>query len=164
MKTINGIEFDISSPYAEGQLIGPAEAKALNQVRAENIGNNARAKIKEMQEAEKPFSEIAAYVAEIDAAYVLTVARVAAGRKLDPYEREATRMAKELLKAHLASTGRKLNVAPEGLTEDEWEEKVQSEIDRLAATDDIIKAAKQEVDRKKKSADKLAEAVGVINV
>jgi DNA repair ATPase RecN len=164
MKTINGLEFDISSPYVDGQTIGPAEAKALNQVRAENIGNNARAKIKEMQEREAPLSEIAAYVAEIDQAYVLTVARVSAGRKLDPYEREATRMARELLKAHLASTGRKLTTAPEGLTEDEWEEKVQGEIERLAATDDIVKAAKAEVDRKKKTADKLAEAVGVISV
>jgi hypothetical protein len=73
-------------------------------------------------------------------------------------------MARELLKAHLASTGRKLTTAPEGLTEDEWEEKVQGEIERLAATDDIVKAAKAEVDRKKKTADKLAEAVGVISV
>ena len=43
--TIAGIDFTISAPYAAGQVMSDAEAAALNQVRAENIGNNFRATI-----------------------------------------------------------------------------------------------------------------------
>ena len=51
-KTINiyDEEFTVSTPYAEGHVITAAEAKALNQVRAENIANNFRAKIKAAKE------------------------------------------------------------------------------------------------------------------
>ena len=41
-KIIDGLSFEISQPYAAGQTINEAEAKALNQVRSENIGNNLR--------------------------------------------------------------------------------------------------------------------------
>ena len=40
------LEFDnIPQPYAEGHAISAIEAKVLNQVFAENIGNNVRAKV-----------------------------------------------------------------------------------------------------------------------
>ena len=84
-KTINGISFEISTPYSEGHVLTEAEAKALNQTRSENIGNNLRAKIKEMQEAGESEDAIAAIVAEKDAEYVFTLASVSASRKLDPY-------------------------------------------------------------------------------
>lgn len=160
-KIINGLEFEISLPYSEGYIINVAEAKALNQTRAENIGNNTRAKIKEMQEANTPVEEIREYVAGIDANYVLTLAAVGSSRKLDPVEREAQKLAKELLKAHLMQTGRKLTVAPEGKTDEEWELEVQEEVDRIAAIEDILKAAKSNVDAKRKQSEKLAAAIGL---
>lgn len=159
-KTINGLVFEISQPYSEGHTITEAEARVLNQTRAENIGNNLRAKIKEMQEAGADFAAIAAVVAEKDAEYVFTLAAARASRQLDPYEKEANKIARELLKAKLAETGRKLTVAPEGLTEDEWAEKVEAEVDRIAAQEPVVKAAKQRVDARRKQADTLAEALG----
>lgn len=158
-KTINGLTFEISQPYAEGHVCTEAEARVLNQTRAENIGNNLRAKIKEMQEAGSDFADIAAVVAEKDAEYVFTLANARAARQLDPVEREAIKIARELLKGHLAESGRKLTVAPEGVTEEDWAEKVETEVDRIAATEPVLKAAKQRVDARRKQADALAEAM-----
>jgi hypothetical protein len=68
-------------------------------------------------------------------------------------------MARELLKAHLAESGRKLTVAPDGTTDEEWAEKIETEVDRIATLDTVLEAAKKEVDAKKKRADKLASAL-----
>lgn len=163
-KTINGLTFEIRQPYAEGHTINEAEARALNQTRSENIGNNVRAKVKEMQEAGTDLSEIVAYVAEVDSAYEFTLAAVAASRKLDPYEREARAIARELLKNHLAKDGRKLTVAPEGLTDEEWKDKIESEVERISTSEGVVKQAKKNVDAKKKAADTLMESIGGVSV
>lgn len=158
-KTIEGRNFEISQPYAEGHVISAIEARVLNQTRSENIGNNVRAKLKEAIEAGSADDDLAAIVAEVDAAYAFTAAGTRAAAKLDPYEREARKMARELLKAHLQESGRKLTVAPEGSTQEEWDEKIEAEVDRIATLDSVLEAAKREVDAKKKRADKLASAL-----
>jgi len=163
-KTINGLEFEISEPYTEGHTISAIEARVLNQTRAENIGNNTRAKIKEMQEAGNPDQEIFDYVSGVDNSYVFTAGGVSRARKLDPVEREAVKIARDLLKAHLANDGRKLTVAPEGMTDEEWDDKVTAEVERIAALDEVVKAAKKNVDAKNKQADQLAEALGGVSV
>jgi hypothetical protein len=164
VKTINGMQFELSAPYAEGHTINALEARVLNQTRAENIGNNTRAKIKEMQEGNSSEQEIVDYVASVDAEYQFTAAGVSSSRKLDPVEREAVKIARELLKAHLAETGRKITVAPEGLTDDEWEEKVTGEVERISALPEVVKAAQKAVDAKAKQAQTLAEALGSVSV
>lgn len=158
-KTIEGRNFEISQPYEEGHVLTAIEARVLNQTRSENIGNNVRAKLKEAIEQGADDSALAALVAEVDAAYAFTAAGTRAAAKLDPYEREARKIARELLKNHLAESGRKLTVAPEGVTDEEWAEKVESEVDRIATMDSVLEAAKKEVDAKKKRADKLASAL-----
>lgn len=163
-KTINGIQFEITEPYAEGHTISQIEARVLNQTRAENIGNNTRAKIKEMQEGNSSDQEILEYVSGVDAGYVFTAAGVSASRKLDPVEREANKIARELLKAHLATTGRKLTVAPEGLTDEEWDDKVSSEVERIASDEAVIAAARKNVAAKSKQAEQLAAALGGVEV
>jgi hypothetical protein len=161
---INGVSFEISQPYAEGHACTAAEAKALNQTRAENIGNNLRAKLKEMAEADSGEADMQAVVAAFDAEYVFTLTRVSAARKLDPVEREAIKIAKELLKAHLAESGRKLTVAPEGLSEEDWEEKIEAELDRLSNLEAVVKEAKKNVAAKSKQAETLLSAVGGVSV
>lgn len=164
-KTINGLSFEITEPYAEGHTCSAIEARVLNQTRSENIGNNTRAKIKEMQESESHSEQdIIDYVASVDAEYVFTAAGVSASRKLDPVEREAVKLARELLKGHLANDGRKLTVAPEGLSEEEWDDKVSAEIERIAAMDEIVNAAKKNVAAKQKQAQALADTLAGINV
>jgi DNA repair ATPase RecN len=164
VKTINGLQFDISAPYAEGHTINAIEARVLNQTRAENIGNNARAKIKEMQEAGNSDQEIADYVSSVDQNYQFTAAGVSASRKLDPVEREANKIARELLRSHLATSGRKLTVAPEGMTDEEWDDKVSAEVERIAGLDDVVKAAQKNVQAKNKQAEQLANALGGVEV
>jgi hypothetical protein len=163
-KTINGMQFELSQPYAEGHTITPIEARVLNQCRAENIGNNTRATIKQMQDEGKSEQEIIDYVNGVDQSYVFTAAGVSASRKLDPVEREAMRIARELLKSHLAETGRKLTVAPEGLTDEEWEDKVQAVLDEIAGRDEVIAAAKKSVAAKQKQAETLASALDSVSV
>lgn len=158
-KTINGLQFEISQPYQEGHTISAVEARVLNQTRSENIGNNVRTKIKEMQDAGEDPANMQAHVAEVDQDYEFTAAAARSAQKLDPYEREALKIARELLKNHLAQTGRKLTVAPEGFTEEEWKEKIDAEAERLAGSDEIVKAAKSAVDARKKRADKLEAAL-----
>ena len=163
-KTINGLAFEVNQPYEAGHVVTEAEARALNQTRSENIGNNVRAKVKEMQDAGKDLSEIAAYVSSVDAEYTFTLANVAASRKLDPVEKEANNLARELLKQHLAQSGRKLTVAPEGMTQEDWDAKVASEVERIATSEAVLKQAKKNVDAKKKAADTLLEGIGGVNV
>jgi DNA repair ATPase RecN len=163
-KTINGLQFELSQPYAEGHTITPIEARVLNQCRAENIGNNTRAKIKEMQDANASEQEIQDYVASVDQNYEFTAAGVSASRKLDPVEREANKIARDLLRSHLASTGRKLTVAPEGMTDEEWDDKVSSEVERIAGMDEVLAAAKKAVAAKQKQADTLATALEGVSV
>jgi uncharacterized protein involved in tolerance to divalent cations len=158
-KTINGLVFEISQPYAEGHTITDVEARVLNQVRAENIGNNVRAKLKEMSEAGSDEAALKALVAEKDAEYVFTAGNVGEGAKLDPYEKEAQKIARELLREHLASTGRKLTVTPEGMSDDEWKAKIQENTDRIMVMDDVVKAARKRVDDRRKTADKLLESI-----
>lgn len=158
-KTINGVQFTISQPYEEGHTLTAIEARVLNQTRSENIGNNARAKLKEMQEAGESEDAQREYVASIDDEYEFTAATARSSAKLDPYEREARKIARDLLKGHLAETGRKLTVPPEGVSEEEWNEKVEAETDRIAASEAVVKAAKSNVDARKKRADSLNEAL-----
>jgi len=158
-KMIEGRNFEISQPYVEGHVLSAIEARVLNQTRAENIGNNVRAKLKEAIDVGKSDDELAAMVAEVDANYVFTAAGTRAAAKLDPVEREARKIAREQLRSYLALTGRKIGVPPEGETEESWEEKVEAELDRVAALDNVVEAARKEVDAKRKRADKLASAL-----
>ena len=163
-KTINGLQFEISEPYAEGHVVSAIEARVLNQTRSENIGNNARAKIKEMQEGDATDQDIVDYVTGIDQNYVFTAAGVSASRKLDPVEREARKLARELIKTHLATSGRKLSTVPEGMTEEEWDDKLAAEIDRISQDEQIVKAATKNVAAKQKQAESLADALAGVEV
>jgi hypothetical protein len=168
-KVINGISFDILQPYAAGHVLTDIEARVLNQTRAENVGNNVREKIKLALEPEdgsapKSEDEIRVMVSAFDAEYEFRTASEGAGRSRDPYETEARKIARDLLKEHLASSGRKLTVAPEGVTEDEWKEKVDSEIDRIASSEGVLAAAKKNVDAKKNQSAKLLAGLGEVAV
>lgn len=166
IKTIAGQEFPISQPYSEGHVCTAAEAKTLNQTRSENIGNNMRSTVLDaLAAAEKgdnsKLDALPAAIAKYDAEYTFTLANVGAARKLDPEEREAMAIAKEALRAHLAKTGRKMNVTPEGETDDSWAEKVQTNLESIAARDEVKKEAKKRVTAKKKATDALGEGLSI---
>lgn len=159
-KIINGLAFLVAQPYAAGHTLTEIEAKVLNQVRSENIGNNLRKAVKEAQDAGKPEDEIKALVAAYDAEYVFTAAGDGSGRiVLDPIEREARNIAKDIIKEKLAGMGRKLSTIPEGHTKESWAEKLEENISKVAAQEAVLKAAKKAVDEKKKRTEALAEGL-----
>lgn len=158
-KLIDGQTYKITAPYAEGHVVTAAEAKVLNQTRSENIGNNVRAKLKELHAAEK-FEDAVALIASVDADYVFTLSNTGAGtRKLDPIEREALAIAKEIVKNHLAKTGRSMSKVPDGETEESWAEKIEAHLDNLSTREDVVKLAKQRAGAKQKVIDAGMEAL-----
>lgn len=162
-KLIYGHPFTVSEPYTEGHVITAAEAKALNQVRAENIGNNLREKLKELLDAGNT-TEAEALVAARDAEYVFTMSSGAGTVKRDPVEAEARKLARELIKAKLAESGRKVGTAPEGYTDESWKEYIESKIDEVAAIEDVLKQAKKNVDEKTKKSKQLLESTGSVSL
>jgi hypothetical protein len=154
-KVIAEQAFELSLPYAAGHVLNEAEAKHLNQLRCENIGNNVRAKVQALL-AEGKLGEAKALVAEKDAEYVFTMATVGTSQKLDPVEREARSIAKEIVKAKLAEKGLKITAVPDGETKESWAEKIEANIEKFAANESVLKEAKKAVDAKKKRLDNLA--------
>lgn len=161
-KLIDGESFNISQPYAEGHVCTAAEAKTLNQTRAENIGNNLRELVKEAKKKRDAgdatdFNGLADVIAKYDAEYTFSMGGGGGtSRKMDPIEREAHKIATETIKAHLAKTNRKINVAPEGETEESWAEKIDAQRDKLMASDDVVKLAKKRVAERQKVSDNAA--------
>lgn len=171
-KVIDGDSYTISQPYETGYTINEVEARVLNQTRAENIGNNIRAKLKEIKEGaeaaglteKKLTNALEKAVAELDATYEFTAAATRSAAKLDPVEKEARKQARDMLKDHLGATGRKLTVAPEGKTQEEWDEAIEAEVDRIAAIPEVMEAAREAVAARSARADKMKAALGAVTV
>lgn len=157
-KIILGETFSIRQPYTEGHTLTAAEAKALNQVRAENIGNNLRGQVKEAQESQNT-GGLASLVADYDAKYEFTMGNVGGGTRVvrDPVEREARTIAREILKAHLAKSGRKLTLAKDSSDEDkaDWADQIETQIDAIAQNPKVLANAQKRVKDKKNLADSL---------
>lgn len=148
--TIQGLEFEVSTPYTAGHVVTEAEAKALNQVRLENIRNNMASAVKEAKGegdtiTEEVYASLKAKVGEYDAAYIFTLASVGGGkRSTDPVETEAKKLAKAAIAAKLAADGRTLkSVDPD---------KLAAAIAKLAESNEILKEAKRIVKARTESA------------
>jgi vacuolar-type H+-ATPase subunit I/STV1 len=157
--TIQSIQVEVSQPYVAGHTITEAEAKALNQVRAENIGNNLRKTFKEMLEAAE--GDVAAVQAEAqkaldeyDAKYEFTLASVGGGSsaRLDPLTKEARRIARELIKDKLMSLGK----TQKQYKEENGEDSIDIKVAELAENKQVIDLAKSNL----KQREKLAAATG----
>lgn len=150
MKTISisGQAFEVSAPYAAGHVLTEAEAKVLNQTRAENIGNNFRAQVKKALE-DGTIDAVKSAIADYDSKYEfsMTVAR----QPIDPIEAEAFRIAKEIVKAKIAD---KYGVSLKKYFETEGNEaKYEAAVEKLAGQEDTLKEAKKRVAAKKKTLD-----------
>lgn len=151
--TIAKLPFEVTTPYTEGHTLTAAEAKALNQVRCENIRNNTAKRVKEMLEEGKSNGEISELVSAYDAEYEFTLASTGGRRVLDPVEKEARSLAREAIKQKLAADGRKLK--------DIDKEKLEEAIATVAARDEIQKLAKQNVKRQGELAQAAGGEIGV---
>src|SRR5690606_1934545 len=152
-KKIGDHVFPISQPYEEGHTLTAIEAKVLNQVRAENIGNNVRKKAQELL-AEGKTAEAEALVAEKDREYQLTEAAAGgSSRTMDPVEKEARKIARDAIKAALAAKGQKLS--------DIDKERLDDAIAKAAQREDILAAAKKAVAQREKTIAAAAEGLGI---
>ena len=159
MKTISisGEAFTVSAPYAAGHTLTEAEAKVLNQTRAENIGNNFRSQVKKAIE-DKTLDAVRAAIADYDSKYEfsMTVART----PIDPIEAEAIKIAKEVVKAKIVE---KYGMSLKKYFEQDAgnEEKYEAAVEKVAGQDDTLKLAKKRVQDKKKSLEVAGDDLGV---
>lgn len=153
--TIAGQTFPVLQPYVAGHVITEAEAKALNQVRAENVRNNTASKVKAamegtQKEGEPTKDNIAEFVAKYDAEYVFTLASVGGGRKpTDPVEVEALKIARGVF-ADWAS-GKKLTV--KAVREKIGEEAYEAKLAEIAEREEVVKEAKRRVKARQAAAE-----------
>ena len=149
--TIAGYLFPVTQPYEAGQTINEAEAKALNQVRAENIRNNQATAIKKAKDDEgnlsdEAYAELKKAVAEYDAGYEFSLASVGGGRStLTPVEKEARKIARTLITDALKAADRKVG--------DVDKEKLSAAIIQRSEQDDVVKLAKKRVNEQAKIAE-----------
>lgn len=161
--TIAGQTFAVLQPYAEGHTITEAEAKALNQVRAENVRNNMAGKVKAAaegtaKEGEPTADNIVDFVTAYDAAYVFTLASVGGGRKsTDPTEVEALKIARGIFADFVASKKLTVKAVREKIGEDAYEAKLAE----IALRDEVVKEAKRRVKARQASAE---EAMGDLDL
>lgn len=130
---IQGFDFTVRAPYAEGHVLNAAEASNLNQVFGENIRNNVAGKIKtakekfveaggkaedftlDMQvEHEGATTTLRALCQQYADAYEFGVRTVRTAEPADPVEREAKRIATEIVNKALAGKGIKVKDLKEG--------------------------------------------------
>lgn len=139
------LEFVVGQPFDEGHVCTAAEAKALNQIRAENIGNNWRSRVQATIAGEKDAlseNDLRQAFAKYDDEYVITVGSVGSGKaQLTPLERECRRIAKGLVIAQLAKTS---EAHPNGRKQKDIDpEAFEAQIARFAEHEQVLKLAKK---------------------
>lgn len=157
--TISEIEFPVTAPFAEGHVITGPEAKALNQTRKENLGNNFRKVVtKALDDAktagtEPNVDELQSAFAKLDNEYQFTFANVAAARTIDPVEREARKIVREQLREQLKAAGQKMS--------DYDDNQIEEIIDQNAQLPEVVAIAKGIVKARQKSASLAAIDLGL---
>lgn len=152
--TIQGQLFDLDDPYAEGHTCSAMEAKALNQTRAENIRNNFAGEVKKLQGdadalTEAQVAQLQAQLNEYASKYEFSVG---AGRVTDPVEKEAKRIAKELLDAKIISKGTSVKKYIEAQGQDKYD----GLLAQLMEKEEIQKEAQAIVKKRSKLAENIS--------
>ena len=154
--TIAGREFTLPQPYVPGHVLTEGEAKALNQVLAENIRNNMATKVKAAvegtaKEGEPTIDSIDAFVSAYAASYEFNATTAGERRVTDPLEVEAISIAREILKGALKANGISYLKVPE--------EKRNAMVAEIAQKDSVVKEAKKRLDAKRKAAEAALDGI-----
>lgn len=164
--TISGKTFEIDEPYAEGHVCSPAEAKTLNQTRAENVRNNLAKHIKTLEEAGSveldgvTYSDGQALVTAYAKDYEFSMGGGGTARVVDPVEREAIALAKAWIKEQLADIGKTVKEHFKTDT-DAGKERYASKVAEVAEQPEVRKEAEKAVAAQKK---RLADLSGAISL
>jgi hypothetical protein len=156
---IQDIQFTLEDRYAEGHTLTANEALQLNQVRAENIGNNLRSKIKAalaLEDEAAKATAMEAVRAEFDEyaksyEFGATVRRSATVQQ-SPLEKAAEKLAKAVLIANLKAS----NITFKAYVADKGQEYVDAKIDEISAMEEIQAEAKKAVKESERRAKALA--------
>lgn len=156
--TIAGKLFELDLPYQPGHVCTDAEAKTLNQTRAENIRNNLAKHIKEIQESGSvtvdgtEYTDGQVLVNDYAASYEFAAGGGGggSGRVTDPVDREAMSLAKLKIKEMLDEQGKTVKAFYETDT-DEGKERYKAKVAEFAAHPEIRKVAEDIVKRQKKA-------------
>lgn len=148
--TIAGVAFTAPQPYIAGHPLTDGEAKALNQVLAENLRNNFASKVKAALNGAEELTadqkatlddEFGAYAS----AYEFNATTVRASRAaVDPVEAEAIKIAKQVVSVKLKEVGKKRS--------DISDETYNAAIDKVAASEGVLKMARKNVADRKNAA------------
>lgn len=155
--SILGVILTIAQPYTEGHVVNEAEAKALNQTRAENISNALRAKVKAKQSEDGTYTpealeKITAMAAAYDAEYTFTLGGTGGGRTpTDPLEKECIAVARQFVTAKLKEAGKKVKELSEG--------QMDAYIAQVVDAPEIVDLAKQRLKQREKLSAKLDFAI-----
>ena len=155
--TVQGVLVNIDQPYETGHAVTEAEAKALNQTRSENIGNNVRKSVKELVDVGGDAADIQKaaqkLVSEKDRDYEFTLASIGGGSRLDPLTKECHSVARNFISAKLKEMG----LTQKTYLEKNGEDAIKIKVAELADHPEIIKAAKKALAERKKIADTVSE-------
>lgn len=104
--TIQGVKFNVPQPYRGGKPLSKNEAVALNQALVDNVRQNFAARMKYAKKKEQPIpgqDEFNAYLSEYE--FGVKPARRGTKAPVDPVQKEAERLAWEMLKPAIAAAG-----------------------------------------------------------
>lgn len=141
----------VRAPFAEGHTLSAIEAGVLNRVRAENVANNKRKRVKEAVEGgdDAPtMEEVLAEIKEYDKDYEFGAAATRTSRKsMTPLEVEANRLAAAKLLSLLRDAGK----SKKAYTEEVGKEAVDAKIAEIASNDAIVAMAKANLKQAEKA-------------
>lgn len=163
--TIAEQEVTISDRYAEGHVCSDADAKTLNQTRAENIRNNLAKHVKALVENgsltydDQTFTSVQALVDHYAGKYEFSMGGGSGtSRVVDPIEREARAIARDYIKSQLQAQGTTIKKYYATDT-DEGKARYESKVVEVAQLEAVRKLAATNVREAQKKMDKLAAAI-----
>jgi hypothetical protein len=153
--TVQGVSVEVSQPYKVGHPVTEAEAAALNQTRAENIGNNLRKVVKDLLEVEGATtdtvqSDAQKAVTAYDGEYKFTMASVGGGStaRLDPLAKECRVVARNFIGMKLKEKG----ISQKDYLAEKGEDAIKLKIMELIDNPQIVAAAKKSLAERAKMA------------
>lgn len=154
--TVSGIDFLVSTPYAEGHELTKAEARAINQLRASRIGSHLRKLVTENLDSEGTLSadaeaECAARLAELDAEFEFTLANTSGGA-VSPVESRALIIARKILHEKIREADIKI-----GDYKTQKEEAYNENLHKIASSEAVIAMAQKALDEEKATASAMDE-------
>lgn len=145
--TIQGVEFDLTTPYEEGHTLTAIEAAQLNTVRCENIANNMRSRVKAALEKNTPeeMTKVNDEVKQYDANYKFAAPGVKRQTStMSPVEKAAVEIARKLVLNQLKAKGHK-SLKEYKAADPSNAEKYEAAVAKVATMDDVVKQAKARV-------------------